>query len=49
MTYTLPTSKVPALSWTNVALSYATEYRWIGASRLATYLGNAIENSNRKR
>ncbi|RPD38878.1 cell surface protein SprA [Chitinophaga barathri] len=48
VTYTLPTAKVPALSWTNVALSYATEYRWIGASRLATYLGNAIENSNQK-
>lgn len=48
LTYTLPTAKFPALSWTSVALSYGTEYRWIGASRLAMYLGNAIENSNQK-
>lgn len=48
VTYTLPTQKFPLLSWTNVALSYGTEYRWIGASRLALYLGNAIENSNQK-
>ena len=48
ITYTLPTSKFPLLSWTNVAVSYGTEYRWIGASRLALYLGNAIENSHQK-
>jgi len=47
-TYTLPTSKFPALSWTNVAVSYGTEYHWNGASQLALYLGNAIENSNQK-
>lgn len=47
-TYTLPTAKFPALSWTNVAFGYSTEYRWTGASRLALYLGNAIENSMQK-
>lgn len=48
ITYTLPTAKFPLLSWTNIAVSYGTEYRWIGASRLAQYLGNAIENSHQK-
>jgi len=48
VTYTLPTSKLPLLSWTNIALGYNTEYRWTGASRLALELGNAIENSNNK-
>ncbi|MCW3463314.1 T9SS outer membrane translocon Sov/SprA [Chitinophaga nivalis] len=47
-TYTLPTAKFPALSWTNIAIGYSTEYRWIGASRLALYLGNAIENTQQK-
>ncbi|MBW8685450.1 T9SS outer membrane translocon Sov/SprA [Chitinophaga rhizophila] len=48
VTYTLPTTKIPALSWTSIALGYSTDYRWTGASLLAKYLGNAIENSNQK-
>ncbi|UPK69281.1 cell surface protein SprA [Chitinophaga filiformis] len=48
ITYTLPTAKIPLLSWTNVSLGYSTDYRWTGASLLAKYLGNAIENSNQK-
>jgi cell surface protein SprA len=48
VTYTLPTAKFPLLSWTNVAIGYSTDYRWTGASLLAKYLGNAIENSNQK-
>jgi len=48
VTYTLPTGKFPLLSWTNVAVGYSTEYRWTGASRLALYLGNAIENTQQK-
>lgn len=48
VTYTLPTSKFPLLNWTNIALSYSADYRWIGASRLAMYLGNAIENTQSK-
>ncbi|NIG53230.1 cell surface protein SprA [Chitinophaga sp. Cy-1792] len=48
ITYTLPTSKFPALSWTKVALNYGTEYHWNGASMLALYLGNAIENTYNK-
>ncbi|HVI46568.1 MAG TPA: cell surface protein SprA [Chitinophaga sp.] len=47
-TYTLPTAKFPALSWTSIAVGYSTEYRWTGASRLAIYLGNAIENTQQK-
>jgi hypothetical protein len=48
VTYALPTTKFPLLSWTNVALGYSTEYRWTGASRLALELGNAIENMQNK-
>lgn len=48
VTYTLPTSKFPLLSWTNIALGYSAEYRWTGASLLAQYLGNAIENTQQK-
>lgn len=48
VTYTLPTSKIPLLSWTNIALGYSTEYRWTGASRLALELGNAIENTQNR-
>ncbi|WP_291907726.1 cell surface protein SprA [Chitinophaga sp. CB10] len=47
--YVLPTAKFPALSWTSATISYGTEYYWNGASRLALYLGNAIENSQTKR
>lgn len=47
-TYNLPTNKFPLLDWTNVQLSYQTNYSWTAASRLALYLGNAIENSNVK-
>ena len=48
VTYTLPTAKLPLTSWTNVALGYSFDYRWTGASLLAKYLGNAIENTQNK-
>jgi len=48
VTYTLPTNKLPLTSWTNVALGYSFDYRWTGASLLAKYLGNAIENTQNK-
>lgn len=48
LTYTLPTSKLPLLDWTNANLAYKTTYSWIGASRLAINLGNTIQNSNAK-
>jgi cell surface protein SprA len=48
VTYTLPTNKLPLTSWTNVALGYSFDYRWTGASLLAKYLGNAIENTQQK-
>ncbi|GAA4302533.1 cell surface protein SprA [Compostibacter hankyongensis] len=46
LTYTLPLKKFPLLDWTNVRFGYATDYSWTAASRLALYLGNAIENSH---
>ncbi|BAV04191.1 T9SS outer membrane translocon Sov/SprA [Filimonas lacunae] len=42
--YTLPLSKLPLTDWINVRYSYAANYNWIGASRLALNLGNIIEN-----
>lgn len=48
LTYSLPTSKLPLLDWTNANLAYKTTYSWIGASRLAINLGNTIQNSNAK-
>jgi len=48
LTYSLPTSKLPLLDWTNANLAYKTTYSWIGASRLAISLGNTIQNSNAK-
>ncbi len=43
--YTFPFSKLPFTDWINARYSYTTTYNWIGASRLALYLGNTIENS----
>ncbi|PUZ29862.1 cell surface protein SprA [Chitinophaga parva] len=45
-TYTLPTQKFPALTWTNITLNYNSQYRWNAASRLAIEQGNAIENAH---
>lgn len=44
--YTLPTAKIPLLDWTTINLQYQTNYRWIGASRLAVDLGNILENGS---
>ncbi|MFT3910577.1 MAG: cell surface protein SprA [Ferruginibacter sp.] len=46
--YTVPTMKIPALDWTTVNLKYQATYKWIGASRLATNLGNFLENGQQK-
>lgn len=46
--YTLPTTKFPALDWTAANLKYQATYRWVGASRLALELGNIIENGQTK-
>ncbi len=43
--YNLPFSKLPMTDWIQATYAYATSYSWIGASRLATYLGNTLENS----
>jgi len=47
-TYTLPTAKLPLLDWTTMNVSYQATYSWIGASRLATNLGNFIENGQQR-
>ncbi len=43
--YDLPTSKFPLTNWINSSYNFATNYNWIGASRLAQTLGNTIENT----
>jgi cell surface protein SprA len=48
LTYTLPTSKLPLLDWTNINIRYQSTYKWIGASRLAVNLGNFLENGQQK-
>lgn len=44
LTYNLPLQKFPFADWIQAHYSYATNYDWIGASLLATNLGNTIEN-----
>lgn len=48
LTYNLPTNLFPFLDWTTANLAYRSTYGWIGASRLAVELGNAIQNGNQK-
>lgn len=43
--YGFPLNKLPISDWIQARYSYSAGYNWIGASRLATYLGNTIENS----
>ena len=43
--YDLPTNKFPLTNWINSSYNFATNYNWIGASRLAQTLGNTIENT----
>ncbi len=45
MRYDLPTNKIPLTNWINSSYNFATNYNWIGASRLAQTLGNTIENT----
>ncbi len=47
-TYTLPTSKIPLLDWTTIRAGYSATYTWTGASQLATYLGNSIQNTQQR-
>ena len=47
-TYTLPTSKLPFLDWTQIRASYSATYTWTGASQLATTLGNSIQNTQQR-
>lgn len=43
--YDLPTNKFPLTDWIQSSYNLSTNYNWIGASRLATALGNSIENN----
>ena len=45
ITYTLPTSKIPALDWTKVTAGYSASYTWTGASQLALTQGNMLQNT----
>jgi cell surface protein SprA len=47
-TYTLPTAKIPALDWTSIRAGYSSTFTWTGASQLATYLGNSIQNTQQR-
>lgn len=46
--YEVPLSKLPLTDWTSLQLRYTTNYRWIGASRLAVNLGNFLENGQQE-
>jgi cell surface protein SprA len=43
--YLFPLNKFPLTDWIRAQYSYGTSYNWIGASLLATSLGNTLENS----
>ncbi len=42
--YTLPTSKIPLLDWTNLTATYTAKYDWEAASLLAREQGNRFMN-----
>ena len=46
--YNVPTTKFPLIDWTTLRLKYTANYRWIGASRLALFLGNVLENGQQE-
>ncbi len=46
--YTLPLAKIPAFDFLTANVKYQATYKWIGASRLATNLGNFLENGQQK-
>ena len=48
VSYTLPTSKLPFLDWTNVRAGYTATYDWLAASLLAKELGNTLSNTQQK-
>lgn len=45
LSYAIPLGKSPLTDWISAHYNYATSYNWIGASQLATSLGNTLENS----
>jgi cell surface protein SprA len=44
----VPINKLPFLNWVNVTTRYNGDYRWTSAPLATQYLGNTIENSNKK-
>ncbi len=49
LSYTVPINKIPLLDFvTQTTIKYQATYKWIGASRIATNLGNFLENGQQK-
>jgi cell surface protein SprA len=48
VTYTLPTSKIPALDWTTIKAGYSASFTWTEASRLDPALGNTLANTQQR-
>ncbi len=48
ISYVLPTSKLPALDWTQIRVNYIAGYNWLAASLIAKNLGNTLSNSQQK-
>ena len=47
--YNVPLNKIPLLSFISQStIKYQATYKWIGASRIATNLGNFLENGQQK-
>ena len=44
--YTLPISKIPALSWINSSINYDASYDWRSTSLASEDFGNTIQNNN---
>ena len=48
LSYNVPLSKFPLTDWMTLHIDYTANYSWIGASRIATYLGNILENGQQE-
>ncbi|MFT5764258.1 MAG: cell surface protein SprA, partial [Saprospiraceae bacterium] len=48
VSYTLPFKKIPILDWVNVKAQYRGDYSWNVASLNTEYLGNIIQNGQRR-
>jgi len=46
--YAVPINKIPILNWISMTARYGGTYRWTAAPLSTQFLGNTIENSNKK-